>query len=160
MLLGGAAASSLLRPGAARAQQPALPVVAFIREGSSDNNVRYVDAFRKGLAEAGYIAVAPDLLSGMGPNGGRSSAFTQDKAMEAINHLNPDQITADLNAVAAQRHYEYALALIRRNLDQAAVGIAAIDRSYRPAGALFRHRAFLDRHATRFQMRHDFIRRA
>src|SRR5712672_1324269 len=52
------------------------------------------------LAEAGYIAVAPDLLSGMGPNGGRSSAFTQDKAMEAINHLNPDQITADLNAVA------------------------------------------------------------
>jgi len=53
-LLGGAAASSLLRPSAARAQQPALPVVAFIREGSADNNVRYVDAFRKGLAEAGY----------------------------------------------------------------------------------------------------------
>ena len=53
-LLGGAAASSLLRPRAARAQQPAMPVVAFIREGSADNNVRYVDAFRKGLAEAGY----------------------------------------------------------------------------------------------------------
>src|ERR1700686_859519 len=49
--LGGAAASW---PRAVRAQQPALPVVAFIREGSSDNNVRYVDAFRKGLAEAGY----------------------------------------------------------------------------------------------------------
>ncbi len=41
-------------PLAARAQQPALPVVAFIREGSADNNARYVDAFRKGLAEAGY----------------------------------------------------------------------------------------------------------
>jgi len=25
------------------------------------------------VAAAGYIAVAPDLLSGMGPNGGRSS---------------------------------------------------------------------------------------
>jgi len=49
--LGGAAASW---PRAVRAQQPALPVVAFIREGSADNNVRYVDAFRKGLAEAGY----------------------------------------------------------------------------------------------------------
>src|ERR1700686_3778628 len=50
-LVGGAAAA---RPLAAGAQQPTLPVVAFIREGSSDNNVRYVDAFRKGLAEAGY----------------------------------------------------------------------------------------------------------
>src|ERR1051325_9515419 len=27
------------------------------------------------LAEAGYIAIAPDLLSGMGPNGGGSSEF-------------------------------------------------------------------------------------
>jgi len=49
-LVGGAATWPL----AARAQQPALPVVAFVREGSADNNARYVDAFRKGLAEAGY----------------------------------------------------------------------------------------------------------
>src|SRR5919198_18428 len=27
------------------------------------------------LAEAGYIAIAPDLLSGMGPNGGGTSAL-------------------------------------------------------------------------------------
>jgi len=55
------------------------------------------------LAEAGYIAVAPDLLSGLGPNGGRPN-FSQDKAVEAVSHLNPDQITGDLNAVA-----DYAL---------------------------------------------------
>ena len=52
------------------------------------------------VAEAGYIAVAPDLLSGMGPNGGRSSSFEQGKTNEAVSKLNPDQVTADLNAVA------------------------------------------------------------
>ena len=52
------------------------------------------------IAAAGYIAVAPDLLSGMGPNGGRTSSMDQSAAVEAVSHLNPDQITADLNAAA------------------------------------------------------------
>lgn len=53
------------------------------------------------LAEAGYIAIAPDLLSGMGPNGGGSSEFTDRSTVgQAIGKLPPDQITADLNAVA------------------------------------------------------------
>ncbi len=55
------------------------------------------------LAEAGYIAIAPDLLSGMGPNGGGTSAIsaTGNNAVgQAIRTLPPDQITADLNAVA------------------------------------------------------------
>ncbi|HVG21964.1 MAG TPA: dienelactone hydrolase family protein [Blastocatellia bacterium] len=53
------------------------------------------------LAEAGYIAIAPDLLSGMGPKGGGSSEFTDRSAVgQAIRDLPPDQITGDLNAVA------------------------------------------------------------
>lgn len=53
------------------------------------------------VAAAGYIAVAPDLLSGMGPDGGRTSAFPDsDAAKEVLYKLPPDQITADLNAVA------------------------------------------------------------
>jgi carboxymethylenebutenolidase len=53
------------------------------------------------LAAAGYIAIAPDLLSGAGPNGGGSSAFSsQDDVRTAIFKLPPDQITGDLNAVA------------------------------------------------------------
>src|SRR5436309_15968554 len=52
------------------------------------------------VAAAGYIAVAPDLLSGMGPNGGRTNFFAEDAVREAIGKLNPDQITADLNAAA------------------------------------------------------------
>lgn len=53
------------------------------------------------VAEAGYIAIAPDLLSGMGPNGGGSSEFADRTAVtQAVGKLPPDQVTADLNAVA------------------------------------------------------------
>ena len=53
------------------------------------------------LAEAGYIAIAPDLLSGMGPQGGGSSEFPDRSAVtQAVGKLPPDQVTADLNAVA------------------------------------------------------------
>lgn len=53
------------------------------------------------LAEVGYIAIAPDLLSGMGPNGGGTSSLADGNAVgKAIRDLPPDQITADLNAVA------------------------------------------------------------
>ena len=52
------------------------------------------------LAANGYIAIAPDLLSGMGPKGGGSSEFSSQEVGKAISSLNPDQITADLNAVA------------------------------------------------------------
>lgn len=52
------------------------------------------------LAEAGYIAIAPDLLSGMGPNGGGTSSLDSNGVRQAIGALPPDQITADLNAVA------------------------------------------------------------
>jgi carboxymethylenebutenolidase len=53
------------------------------------------------LAEAGYIAIAPDLLSGMGANGGGSSSFTDRSGVtQAVSKLPPDQVTGDLNAVA------------------------------------------------------------
>ena len=51
-LLGGAIA---VWPLAVRAQQPALPVVAFVRDGSPEANARYVAAFRKGFNESGYV---------------------------------------------------------------------------------------------------------
>lgn len=53
------------------------------------------------LAEAGYIAIAPDLLSGMGPDGGGTESLGGfDGVRGVIGNLPPDQITADLDAVA------------------------------------------------------------
>jgi carboxymethylenebutenolidase len=52
------------------------------------------------LAEAGYIAIEPDLLSGMAPGGGGTAELGQDNVTRAIGKLPADQITADLDAVA------------------------------------------------------------
>ncbi len=53
------------------------------------------------LAEAGYIAIEPDLLSGMAPGGGGTAEMGgQDAATKAVSKLPPDQVTADLDAVA------------------------------------------------------------
>jgi len=51
------------------------------------------------LAEAGYLAIAPDLLSGTAPDGGGTAELgSNDAVRKAISSLPPDQITADLNA--------------------------------------------------------------
>jgi len=53
------------------------------------------------LAAKGFIVVAPDLLSGMGPNGGGSSAFPdRDSTTKAVSGLDPNVVTADLDAAA------------------------------------------------------------
>jgi carboxymethylenebutenolidase len=79
------------------------PVVLIIHEifGLSDWAQELADE----VAAAGYIAVAPDLLSGMAPNGGRTKDFATG-VTEAVSKLNADQVTADLNAAA-----DYALKL-------------------------------------------------
>ena len=52
-LLGGGTA--MLSAGAARAQQPAMPVVGFVHSGSRDQNVRRIAAYKNGLSGAGYV---------------------------------------------------------------------------------------------------------
>jgi carboxymethylenebutenolidase len=92
------------------------PVIVVIHEifGLSD----WVRGMADQFAEAGYIAIAPDLLSGMAPDGGGTAKFgSGDEVRKAIQSLPADQIAADLNAVS-----KHALALPASNGKLAAAG--------------------------------------
>ncbi len=53
------------------------------------------------FAEAGYIAIAPDLLSGTGEKGGNTDSFkSESDATKAIGSLKQDVVVKDLDAVA------------------------------------------------------------
>jgi carboxymethylenebutenolidase len=92
------------------------PVVLVIHEifGLSDWAMSLADQ----LAEAGAIAIAPDLLSGDAPGGGRTKDFPSvNDVREAIGKIPQDRITADLNAAA-----DYGLKLPASNGKLAVVG--------------------------------------
>jgi carboxymethylenebutenolidase len=61
------------------------------------------------LAEDGFIALAPDLLSGKGPKGGGTAELGQE-ATKVIRTLTPDDVLARLNAV-----HDYALTIPAAN---------------------------------------------
>lgn len=80
-----------------KVDHPAM-VVVVIHENKGLTD--WVRAIADELAEAGYIAVAPDLLSGTGPNGGGTAEYgSESKATEGIYALPAAQVTKDLDAV-------------------------------------------------------------
>lgn len=75
-----------------------VPAVVVIHENRGLTD--WVRAVADQLAEKGFVAIAPDLLSGTGPNGGGTESFgSQDAATGGIRNLMPPQVDADLDAV-------------------------------------------------------------
>jgi carboxymethylenebutenolidase len=92
------------------------PVVIVIHEifGLTD----WVRAVADHLAADGFIAVAPDLLSGKGPNGGGTEAFAdRDSVTKAVSELRPEEVVARLNAVR-----DHALAFPSASGTSASIG--------------------------------------
>ncbi len=77
----------------------AAPVVVVIHEiyGLTD----WIRGVADQLAEAGFIAIAPDLLSGKGPDGGRTDSVDRDGAVALVRGLDADEVQTRLAAVAA-----------------------------------------------------------
>lgn len=91
------------------------PVVIVIHEiyGLTD----WIRAVADQLADSGFVAVAPDLLSGKGPGGGRSDSVDPDGARALIRDLDADEVPRRLAAVA-----EWATALPAAREDYGVVG--------------------------------------
>jgi carboxymethylenebutenolidase len=76
------------------------PAVLLIHENRGLTD--WVRSVADALSEKGFIAVAPDFLSGMAPGGGKTSDFaSQDAAREAISALPRDQVLGDLDTALA-----------------------------------------------------------
>jgi carboxymethylenebutenolidase len=74
------------------------PAVIVIHENRGLTD--WVRSFADQMAAAGYLAIAPDLLSGFDADHQRTSDFaSSDAARDALYQLDPDQITSDLQAV-------------------------------------------------------------
>jgi carboxymethylenebutenolidase len=75
------------------------PVVIVIHEiyGLSD----WIRAVADQLAADGFIAIAPDFLSGRGPGGGGTDKFaSRDDIVKAVRDLSPPEVVDILNATA------------------------------------------------------------
>ncbi|HZL36509.1 MAG TPA: dienelactone hydrolase family protein [Tepidisphaeraceae bacterium] len=92
------------------------PVVIVIHEifGLSD----WVRSVADQLAAEGFIAIAPDLLSGHGKGGGGTDSYgSRDDVVKAIREVKADEVMRDLNAAR-----QYAIKLPAASAKSATIG--------------------------------------
>jgi carboxymethylenebutenolidase len=92
------------------------PVVILIHEifGLTD----WARSVADKLAAEGFIAVAPDLISGKGPGGGGTDAVaSRDDVVKLVRELTPDVVRGQLDAVR-----QWALALPSASAKSATIG--------------------------------------
>ena len=91
------------------------PVVVVIHEiyGLTD----WIRAVADQLAAEGYIAIAPDILTGKGPGGGGTESLDRDGAVALIRALDRAEVISRLNATA-----QYATSLPAAQAKWASIG--------------------------------------
>jgi carboxymethylenebutenolidase len=92
------------------------PVIVVIHEifGLTD----WIRAIADDLAREGYLAIAPDFISGLGPDGGGTESFeSRDDVVRTIRSLTPEDVTKRLDAVR-----DYALTIPAATENFAVIG--------------------------------------
>jgi putative tryptophan/tyrosine transport system substrate-binding protein len=127
-LLGGAAASPLV----ARAQQPAMPVVGFLHLTSPEPNRENLAAFRRGLAETGYIEqknVAIEYQWGLNQND-RLAALATELVRRQVSLIVVLESTN--GALAAKAATQTIPIIFMQGADPVQIGL--VDSLNRPGG--------------------------